>query len=152
MQLRESIDAGFTPLKPGDRSGDDGRGAARVYVVDDDRAVRAAVSMLVRTCGWEVVSCGSAEDFLQHYVPGDTHCLVLDLLMPGIGGVALLRELRRRHDELPVIVISAYDDEDEATAALALGARTVLGKPFRDDELVAWVGDALGVGRAREGV
>ena len=112
-------------------------------MVDDDSAVRAAVSMLVRTCGWEAVPCENAEDFLRRYVPADGQCLVVDLRMPGLSGVELQRELRARGDELPVIVITAHHDQPEAHEAYVMGARAVLGKPFKDEDLLQRIRGAL---------
>lgn len=111
----------------------------RVFVVDDDDGVRSAVSMLVRTFGWEAVPCTDAEDFLARYEPRAEQCLVLDLTMPGMGGLALQRELRRRGDDLPVIVITAQHDRPEAESASRQGARMVLKKPFNDDDLLNWI-------------
>jgi FixJ family two-component response regulator len=112
-------------------------------VVDDDDAVRAAVSMLVRTCGWEAVPCEDAEDFLARYSPDANQCLVVDLRMPGMSGLELQEELRRRGDEVPVIVVTAHHDLPEAKLAVLHGARTVLKKPFNDQDLLDWIRRAL---------
>ena len=130
----------------GHRNGAAQRFSAQIFVVDDDSAVRAAVSMLVRTCGWEAVPCEDAEDFLRRYVPGKKQCLVVDLRMPGLSGVQLQRELRARGDELPVIVITAHHDLPEAQEAYAMGARAVLGKPFKDEDLLQRIRSALELG------
>jgi FixJ family two-component response regulator len=114
-----------------------------VYVVDDDSAVRAAVSLLVRTGGWEVVPCEHVEDFLSRYRPGSARCVIVDLRMPGRGGLDLQRELQRRGDRVPVIVMTAHRDQPEADLARALGARAVLGKPFNDTELLNLLEEAL---------
>jgi FixJ family two-component response regulator len=114
-----------------------------VYVVEDDSAVRAAVSLLVRTAGWEAVPCERVEDFLARYRPGNAQCVIADLCMPGRGGLDLQRELRRRGDGIPVIVMTAHGDQPEADLAKALGARAVLGKPFRDAELLGLLAEAL---------
>lgn len=116
---------------------------ARIYVVDDDDAVRAAVSLLVRTCGWEAVPCVDAEDFLERYTPDEDQVLVVDLRMPGMTGVELQRELRRRGDPLPVIVVTAHHDLPEARLAFDQGARAVLRKPFNDQDLLDWIRHAL---------
>ncbi len=120
---------------------------ARVYVVDDDSAVRAALTLLVRSCGWEAVPCRDAEDFLARYAPARGQCLVVDLRMPGLSGAELQRELRRRGDDLPVIVVTAHHDQPEADIARADGAHAVLSKPFSDAELVEWIHRALALDR-----
>ncbi len=134
---------GFAALKQADDLQPPFDGQARVYVVDDDSAVRAAVSLLVRTGGWEAVPCEHVDDFLARYTPGGEQCLIVDLRMPGRSGLDLQRELRRRGDRLPVIVVTAHDDQPDARLARALGARGVLGKPFNDGELLDLVREAL---------
>lgn len=143
MTLQVALNAHGAATKPGGELHAVTMKQLRVYVVDDDRAVRAAVSMLVRTCGWEAVPCTDAEDFLARYVPAKGQCLVVDLRMPGLSGAELQRELRRRGDDLPVIVVTAHHDLPEADMARADGAHAVLGKPFRDAELVNWIRRAL---------
>jgi len=143
MMLHSATMTGFTLLSRCDYDRTQPRSTTRVYVVDDDRAVRAAVSLLVRTCGWEAVPCEDAEDFLLRYVPGEHQCLVVDLRMPGRSGVELQRELRARGDELPVIVITAHHDLPEVDQAYAMGAQAVLGKPFKDEDLLERIEGAL---------
>jgi len=134
---------GFAALNQADDLQPQHAEMARVYVVDDDSAVREAVSMLVRTCGWEAVPCEHVDDFFVRYAPAAAQCLIVDLRMPGRSGLDLQRELRRRGDPLPVIVVTAHSDHPEAQLSRALGARAVLGKPFNDDELLRLVREAL---------
>ena len=115
----------------------------RVFVVDEDDAVRAAISMLLRSCGWEAVPCASAEEFLEQYSPGQGQCLVLDQRMPGMTGVQLQQELRRRGDRIPVIMVTAHRGLPEADKAFLYGAFAVLGKPVDGTELEGWVHRAL---------
>ncbi len=115
----------------------------QVFVVEDDEAVRTAVSLLVRTCGWDAVPCLDGADFLARYTRGENQCVVVDLRMPGMSGVEVQKELRRRGDDVPVIVVTAHHDQPEANSALRDGAQAVLAKPFNDDELLAWVDRAL---------
>ena len=143
MILHGTATSGLTPLSARDQHSAQQRRSTRIYVVDDDSAVRAAISMLVRTCGWEAVPCEDAEEFLRRYVPGDNQCLVVDLRMPGMSGVGLQRELRSRGDELPVIVVTAHHDQPEAHEAYAMGAWAVLGKPFKDEDLLQRIQGAL---------
>lgn len=115
----------------------------RIYVVDDDSAVRAAVSLLVSSCGWTPIPCANAEEFLDCYMPGACQCLILDIRMPGLSGVELQRELITRGDDLPVIVVTAHHDQPEADLARAQGALAVLSKPFDDGELVRCIHGAI---------
>jgi FixJ family two-component response regulator len=116
---------------------------ATVFVVDDDSAVRAAISMLVAACGWDAIPCANADDFLCRYSRATRQCLVLDLQMPGLSGVDLQLALRRRGDDIPIIVVTANHDHPDAELARVHGAQAVLGKPFRDGDLVDCIERAL---------
>jgi FixJ family two-component response regulator len=123
----------------------------RVFVIDDDCAVRAAITLLVRSCGWEAVPCASAEEFLQHYSPALGQCLVLDQRMPGLSGVQLQRELRERGDRVPVIMVTAHRGLPEADKAYLYGAYAVLGKPVDGTELEGWIRRALDSQQSKTG-
>lgn len=114
-----------------------------MFVVDDDCAVRAAISMLVIAYGWDAIPCASADDFLQRYSRASRQCLVLDLQMPGLSGVDLQLALRRRGDDIPIIVVTAHGDHPDADLARFHGAQAVLGKPFRDRDLMESIERAL---------
>jgi len=114
-----------------------------VFIVDDDAAVRAGLSLLVRSCGWEPRAFASAEEFLDSYQPETRACLLLDLQMPGIDGPALQKVIADRGIQLPTIVVTAHKDEPLAERALAAGALAVVAKPFRNEELVRRIEEAL---------
>jgi FixJ family two-component response regulator len=116
---------------------------ATIYVVDDDLAVRTAVSLLVESCGWQPRAFASAEEFLDAYEPGGASCLLLDLQMPGMSGVELQRIIADVDLPLPVIVITAHHDRPIAAEARAAGALSVVAKPFRDQELIDAIRTAL---------
>ena len=118
--------------------------SAAVYIVDDDPAVRSALSLLAGTCGWKAKPYASAEDFLQGYARERPACLLLDLKMEGMSGVELQGLLNAFDADLPVIVISAFADHPLADRAREAGARAVLGKPFRASDLIDAVAEALG--------
>ena len=116
---------------------------ASVFIVDDDAAVRRAVTLLVQSLGLRAQAYDSAEAFLKAYDPGSDGCLVLDLHMPGMNGVELQQELVARGVELPVIVITAYKDDPLTIRARQVGAKTVLYKPFKQDVLLRSIESAL---------
>ena len=118
--------------------------SSAVYIVDDDSAVRSALSLLVGTCGWKAKPYPSAEDFLQNYARERPACLLLDIKMEGMSGVELQGLLKTLDAELPVIVITAHADHPIADRARDAGAREVLGKPFRDSDLIEALSEALG--------
>lgn len=144
--MHASSHGGTRPLLPAKPPLDDGLAKATVFVVDDDSAVRAAISMLVGACGWQAVPCTGADDFLQRYSRAARQCLVLDLQMPGRGGVELQLVLRQRGDDIPVIVVTAHNDHPDAERARMQGAQAVLGKPFRDHDLMQCIEQALATG------
>ena len=114
-----------------------------VFIVDDDAAVRSAVSLLVRSCGWESKAFASAEAFLASPIDESPACLVLDLKMPTMDGVALQRELSKKSIDLPVIIVTAYDDQPIAQDAVEGGAAAVISKPFNADELIETIRKTL---------
>jgi two-component system response regulator FixJ len=105
-----------------------------VYVVDDDAAVREALGMLFDSAGLRVVMCTGAEDFLQQFNPGRPSCVVLDLQMPGIGGLELQQMLSARGLQPPIIFLTGHGDVPAAVQALQQGAVDFIEKPVRDTE------------------
>jgi len=116
---------------------------ATVFIVDDDDAVRDAVALLLRAAGLSTRSFARAEDFQAAFDPGAPGCLVLDIRMPGIDGMQLQRWLGERGSRLPIIFITGHADVPMAVQAMRDGALEFLQKPFRDDELLARVREAL---------
>jgi FixJ family two-component response regulator len=106
-----------------------------VSVVDDDESVREALPDLLRTFGLAVDAFASAEDFLASPALVRTHCLVLDIAMPGMSGPELQRELKRRSRQIPIVFITAIKDDVVRRRLIAEGAVDCLYKPFGDDEL-----------------
>jgi len=119
----------------------------KIYIIDDDEAVRFAISMLVGTFGWEAQCFASTEEFLQFPCPeGERCCLVLDLNMPGMNGADLLDNLNAAGRWLPVIVVTSFPDGPLAGRARRAGARAVLRKPFSDQHLLDHIRRALDLG------
>jgi len=116
---------------------------ATVYVVDDDESVRNAKARLLKSVGLRVEVFGSARGFLDHDrgdVPG---CLLLDVRMPGLGGLDLQRELADSEDDLPIVFMSAHGDIPMSVRAIKAGAVDFLPKPVNDQELLNAVGKAI---------
>jgi len=122
--------------------------AEHVFVVDDEAPVRQSLGRLVAALGFEALTFASAEEFLAIYAGDNKGCLLLDLRMPGMSGVELIEELRRRHSSLPIIVMTGHTDYAAAANRLhSLGTLGFLEKPFPVDELQAllkrWLDDAV---------
>jgi RNA polymerase sigma factor (sigma-70 family) len=107
-----------------------------VFVVDDDAAVRDALSLLISLKGLRAAVFSSAEDFLAVYDPAWRGCLLTDLKMPGLSGLELQAKLQERGVALPVVVLTAHGDVATARAALKNGAIDFLEKPPDDAVLV----------------
>jgi FixJ family two-component response regulator len=105
-------------------------------VVDDNESVRESLPDLLREFGFAVEAFSSAQDFLSSGCVGETSCLILDVAMPGMGGLELQMELKRLGREIPIIFITGRNDEAVRTRALAQGAVGFLLKPFSDAALL----------------
>lgn len=117
--------------------------AITICIVDDDDAVRSGVSLLVRSCGWEPMSFAGGAEFLAAIAERWPACVLLDLQMPGMDGLSVLRELVRMGFSAPVIVTTAFRDHPLAEKALQNGALRVISKPFRPDELIDAITSAV---------
>jgi len=107
-----------------------------VFIVDDERDVRDAVSMLIRSIGLPVQAFASAQEFLGHYRPDQPGCLVLDVRMPGISGIDLQEAMAAKGIRLPIVFISGHGDIPMAVRAVRAGAVDFLEKPFSDQTLL----------------
>lgn len=113
-----------------------------VYIVDDDEAVRDSIRLLLESSGFAARDFASAELFLRSNI-AEMGCLLLDLHMPGISGLELLRQLRSRGIRRPVIVVSGRRDPVQDAEVWAAGASALLSKPFDDQQLLDLVAEAL---------
>ena len=119
-----------------------------VTVVDDDQALRQAITRLLQVSGHDVHGFASAEAFLSD-MPGKIDCLVLDIDLGARSGLALYRQLRERDAAAPVIFISGNCDPGHARESDALGATDFLLKPFEGSALIAAVRRACAAGADR---
>lgn len=104
-----------------------------IAIVEDDKAVREAYADMLRSFGYVPTLFASAEDFLRHEGDGDFRCLVLDCRLPGMSGLELQQVLRDRRRIVPIIFVSAQEDEATIRRALNNGAVCFLNKPIDDD-------------------
>lgn len=114
-----------------------------VYIVDDDRNVRQAMEMLMRSVGHRHELYSSADDFLETHSDDRAGCLVLDIRMPGLGGLELQQKLNDIGCTLPIIFITGHADVPMAVEAMQKGALGFIQKPFRDQELLDQIKAAL---------
>lgn len=114
-----------------------------VYVVDDDEAVRDSLTLLLKAVGLASQTFSSAAEFLNHYDPEQHGCLVADIRMPGMSGLDLQDELNRGGAQIPLIFITGHGDVPMAVDAMKSGALDFIEKPFRDQDLLDRVQQAL---------
>ena len=116
---------------------------AVVHLIDDDEGVRQAVAFLLATSGFAVRVYESATAFLDALPSVQPGCVVTDVRMPGIDGLALQRELKVRGVVLPVIVITGHGDVPLAVEAMKAGAVDFIEKPFNDESLLSAIRVAI---------
>lgn len=116
----------------------------RVLVCEDEASIREFVVINLKRAGYEVVEAGSGEDALRLYdeQQGDFEVALLDIMLPGMDGFAVCRELRERNESIGIIILTARTQEMEKVGGLMMGADDYVTKPFSPSELVARV-DAL---------
>ena len=121
---------------------------AIVFVVDDDSSIREAIESLVKLAGLRVETFGSAQEFLRSKRADLPGCVVLDVELPGLSGLDLQRELATHGIKLPIIFITGYGDIPMSVRAMKAGALEFLTKPFRDQDLLEAIEQALERDRA----
>lgn len=120
-----------------------GREEPLIYVVDDDEAVRDSLTLLLKAVGLTGQAYSSATEFLDNHDPEQHGCLVADIRMPGMSGLDLQDELNRRGAPIPLIFITGHGDVPMAVDAMKSGALDFIEKPFRDQDLLDRVHQAL---------
>ncbi len=114
-----------------------------VFVVDDDELVRRAVTRLLKLDGYKVESFPSPQAILEAGTADSAACLVLDLRMPGLNGLELVEELRRRGVTTPALFVTGHADVRTSVQAMKAGAVEFLEKPFDDEALLQAVREAV---------
>ncbi len=110
----------------------------RVLVIDDNPAIQKLVSVNLQARGYAVTAAETGEDALRLFSPGEYDLILLDLILPGMGGIEVCTQIRQQGD-VPIIVLSAREDEELKVRALDAGADDYVTKPFSHKELLARV-------------
>jgi FixJ family two-component response regulator len=121
----------------------------KVLVVDDDASVRKSLLRLIRAAGYDVETLEGAAAYLERTAQRPPACLVLDIRMPGMSGLDLLRVVAGTSRELPIVFISGHGDEDVRAQAIDAGAVEVLYKPLDETTLLAAIDQALELSKDR---
>ena len=110
--------------------------ARRVYIVEDDEAVRESLQLMLESVGYKTRAFANANAFLDQHHSDMAGCLVLDIRMPGINGMELQRKLNERNSMLPIIFVTGHGDVPMAVEAMQQGALDFVQKPYREQELL----------------
>lgn len=121
---------------------------AVVIIIEDDASMREAIMTLIETVGLNGHMYASGQEFLQHSSPDGPSCLVLDVRLPGLSGLNFQRELAVRGMDIPIIFITGHGDIPMSVQAMKAGAVEFLTKPFRDQDLLDAIEQALERDRA----
>jgi FixJ family two-component response regulator len=144
--ISNAVNAGFATAQL--QEGTVGVSATSILsVVDDDTSVREALNSLLTSVGYRVEAFASAEDFLQSGDPQHTACLILDIQMPGMSGLELQHQMATANWRIPILFVTAHDDEAVRRGALQTGVAGCLRKPFSEEALLAAVCSAFEAGR-----
>ena len=114
-----------------------------VFVVDDDEPMRRSLENLIRSVGLRVEAFASAQEFLRGKRPDVPGCLVLDVRLPGLSGLDLQKRMAEANSEIPIIFITGHGDIPMTVQAMKAGAVEFLTKPFRDQDLLDAIQQAL---------
>ena len=121
--------------------------AASVIIVDDDPSFRTMLARLLGTVGLTSMAFSSPEEFLRSSLPDTAACLILDVQMPGLSGLDLQRELAKAGHRLPVVFMTGHGDIPMSVQAMKAGAVAFLTKPFRNQDLLDAVNEAISLDR-----
>ncbi len=115
----------------------------KVYVIDDDEAMRDSLQFLLDSAGFDVKLFETAQEFLDALPGLEFGCVVSDVRMPGIDGIELLKRLKANHSGFPILIMTGHGDVPLAVEAMKLGAVDFFEKPFEDERLMAMIEGAL---------
>ena len=107
-----------------------------IYIIDDDKSVRRSFEILLSSADFEYTSFESAEEFLKFFTPKKNDFLILDIHMPGMNGCDLLNTLKEKNIQIPVIIITAFDEAFSRECAKNYGVKAYLRKPIDGEALI----------------
>ncbi|EMD81623.1 response regulator FixJ [Pacificimonas flava] len=114
-----------------------------VHVIDDDEGARRSLEFLIDCAGLKVRSFSSADAFLKTGLPLENACIITDVRMPGMNGIEMAQELKRRGNNVPVIVITGHADVPLAVQAMHAGVSDFIEKPYGDETILGAIRTAL---------
>ena len=117
--------------------------AALIAIVEDDPWVRKSLDRLIKAEGFRTITFACAEDFLNTEDRQQTHCLILDLRLPGMNGLELQHHLMIKQERIPIVFVTAHDEPEIRLRAMQAGAFAFFSKPVNDEALVSTVRSAI---------
>jgi DNA-binding NtrC family response regulator len=123
-----------------------------ILIVDDEKTIRWSLSEGLRKVGFEILEAASGEEGMQLFIDKSPDCVLLDMRLPGIDGIEVLRRMRKDNPEVPVIVMTAYGEVDKAVESMKLGAYDFVTKPFMIEKMKVTIEHALETSRLRSQV
>ncbi|OUS16121.1 hypothetical protein A9Q97_02535 [Rhodospirillales bacterium 47_12_T64] len=123
-----------------------------IYIIDDDDAVRDSTQLLIQSSELTATTktFSSGEDFFAADILSTTGCVLLDIRMPGMNGVEVLKRIKEEESNLTVVMISGHGDIPKAVETMKAGAYSFIEKPFSDVEIISTVTEALGVSQTSQ--
>lgn len=115
----------------------------KIYVIDDDEAMRDSLNFLLESADFDVTLFETAQNFLDALPGLEFGCVVSDVRMPGIDGIELLKRMKAGHSAFPILIMTGHGDVPLAVEAMKLGAVDFLEKPFEDDRLIGMIDAAI---------
>lgn len=122
--------------------------SATIFIVDDDEAIRDSLGLLLEASGYRSVAFASGEEFLEVLERDAAGCVLVDVRMPGLGGLEVQQELQRRGSAVPAIIMTGHGDVPLAVKAMRAGAADFIEKPFSEETILASIARALKAGAA----
>src|SRR5262245_45295944 len=123
-----------------------------ILIVDDEKTIRWSLGEGLRKAGFEILEAASGEEGVQLFADKSPDCVLLDMKLPGIDGIEVLRRMRKENAEVPVIVMTAYGDVERAVEAMKIGAYDFVTKPFMIEKMKVTIEHALETSRLRSQV
>jgi DNA-binding NtrC family response regulator len=114
-----------------------------ILIIDDEKTIRWSLGEGLRKAGFEILEAASGEEGLQLFGDKSPDCVLLDVRLPGIGGMEVLQRMREESSEIPVIVMTAYGEVDTAVQAMKGGAFDFVSKPFMIEKIKVTIEHAL---------
>src|SRR5258706_12623065 len=116
----------------------------KILIVDDNKYIRFVLTAIIEESGYKAIAVGEGGKVLSEIKSENPDLVILDKKLPGYDGIELLGEIKKKYSDLPVMILTAYADENSAAEALRLGAYAFITKPFNNAEILELIKKSLG--------